>query len=552
MPAIARTALGAVLALVLPGLAFAQPAALIIGNERYEDFRSVPGADDFGDLRDALPDAGFSSTAVTNADESAMRRALTRFSAEAEAGEGALVLLSGRFVHTATETYFLARDSEANSLSVLYRDALPLSVVTAILAETPGRAVLALGTAEPGTVRAAYVDAGPGDIALPSGVTLVTGRPDDVREALTALVEGDAVLSEDALAGFDVEGAGFLPWNGRLSFAELAAAPTPPRRDDGEVAYWEAVRGLDTIEGYENYLGRYPRGVNAAEARQRIIALRDAPRRAAEDAERALSLTRDQRRETQRALTILDFNPRGIDGIFGPGTRSAISAFQESQGFEVTGYLDREQLRRLDRMARDRAAELEEEARLRAELAEEADRDFWRQTGASGRESDLRRYLERYPEGIFAGDARRDLREIEEARRPNPSAIEDQTWQRVQDNGSAEAYREYLRRYPDGTYAEAARQEIDRLEDEGRRSADAETAARREQAMNLSSATRRTIEQRLADLDYGPGPVDGRFDDVTREALERYQRDRRLPATGYMNDPTMVRILADTVMSIFD
>src|SRR6056297_628470 len=180
------------------------------------------------------------------------------------------------------------------------------------------------------------------------------------------------------------------------------------------------------------------------------------------------------------------------------------------------------------------------------------DREYWSATGASGREEDLRRYLDRYPNGIFAEEARSALRAIEEIRRPEVSAAEQLTWQRVEENGSIEAYREYLRRYPNGAYIDAAESEIERLEEAERGGTDRQAAARGERAMNLSATTRRTIEQRLAALDYNPGPVDGIFDDRTRNALLRYQRDRRLPATGYMNDVTMVRILADTVISIFD
>ena len=542
------------LALVIPAGVAAQPAALLVGNENYEAFRDVRQADAFGDLEGRLADLGFASRTVTNANGQRLQSALVSFETAAAAGEGAVVMLSGRFVHSATETYFLATDSEADTLAEVRREALPLSTLTAMLAASSGRAVLALGDGGAFEVPSPFLDGGVGEIALPQGVTLLQGPADEIRGIFGAVIDGETVLRPEALSGADVTVSGFVPWDGRLAFSDpLIISPEPETDPRGaELAYWEAVRGLDTVEGYENYLDRYPRGIYAAEAEERQVALRDAPRREAEAAEAALRLNRDQRREIQRALTLLDFETRGIDGIFGRGTRAAISAFQEEEGFEVTGYLTREQIRRLDRLARTRAEDLEEEARREAERAAREDREYWSVTGASGREADLRRYLDRFPDGIFAEEARADLRAIEEARRPEISAAEQLTWERVEENGSAEAYREYLRRYPNGAYADAALSEIERLEEAERGGTDRQAAARREDAMNLSATTRRTIEQRLAALEYNPGPVDGIFDDRTRNALLRYQRDRRLPATGYMNDATMVRILADTVISIFD
>ena len=36
---------------------------------------------------------------------------------------------------------------------------------------------------------------------------------------------------------------------------------------------------------------------------------------------------RDQRRDVQRGLTLLEFDTRGTDGIFGRGSRAAIAAW---------------------------------------------------------------------------------------------------------------------------------------------------------------------------------------------------------------------------------
>jgi peptidoglycan hydrolase-like protein with peptidoglycan-binding domain len=44
--------------------------------------------------------------------------------------------------------------------------------------------------------------------------------------------------------------------------------------------------------------------------------------------------------------------------------------------------------------------------------------------------------------------------------------------------------------------------------------------------------------------------VDGRLDYSTRRALRRYQASRDLSVTGYLNEATLIRILADTGITI--
>lgn len=53
------------------------------------------------------------------------------------------------------------------------------------------------------------------------------------------------------------------------------------------------------------------------------------------------------RRELQRRLTAAGFDTGGADGVIGPGTRAAISAYQQSAGIPVTGQPTIDLLRRL-------------------------------------------------------------------------------------------------------------------------------------------------------------------------------------------------------------
>ncbi|MCI5038058.1 MAG: peptidoglycan-binding protein, partial [Donghicola eburneus] len=57
--------------------------------------------------------------------------------------------------------------------------------------------------------------------------------------------------------------------------------------------------------------------------------------------------TKDDRIALQRGLTARGFDAGGADGVFGDKTRSAIRAYQRSQGLPVTGEPSLDLLRRL-------------------------------------------------------------------------------------------------------------------------------------------------------------------------------------------------------------
>ena len=87
-------------------------------------------------------------------------------------------------------------------------------------------------------------------------------------------------------------------------------------------------------------------------------------------AESALNLSRGERRAIQENLTLLGYNTRGVDGIFGRGSRTAIGNWQKDNRFDETGYLPPEQISLIDAQAARRAADIaaeEEAARKKAE-----------------------------------------------------------------------------------------------------------------------------------------------------------------------------------------
>lgn len=64
-------------------------------------------------------------------------------------------------------------------------------------------------------------------------------------------------------------------------------------------------------------------------------------------AEAALDLDKQGIRDLQARLLVSGYDPNGIDGIIGRGTRAALRAWQVSEGTEPTGYLNLEQYDRL-------------------------------------------------------------------------------------------------------------------------------------------------------------------------------------------------------------
>lgn len=473
--------------LTLP--AFADDAAVLIGVDRYDDFRRVSDATDILDAASQMRTAGYQVTTLANGTASDMRRALGELAEDALGADRLVVALSGRFATDENRTWFLGKDSDAPTPFGL-DDAISVDTVLQVLARAPGQAVLVLGYDQDGFASfGRYMREGVGRLDIPQGVTVIYGEPDRV----------DTVLEQAIpVPGTDI--MGFVRNNRRLNVLgyqpqslvmqpagrTVQPAPAPTERDPDLVA-WNAARDANTADAYRNFILDYPRSPFAEIARERLDDIENDPVRLAEQAEDGLNLTRNERRAIQRNLTLLGYNTRGVDGIFGQGSRGAIRNWQQQNGYAQTSFLTTEQINRLDAQASRRAAEIEaEEERARAE-AEQLDRDYWEETGANGSASGARAYLQRYPEGIFADRARSALAEA--------------------DNSQAQA---------------------------------------REDALNINSTLRRLIESRLASLGFNPGPVDGRFNGATRRAIRDYQAARNLTATGFIDQPTLARLLADT------
>lgn len=553
----AGAALAALMALATP--ATAADLALILANGDYEELEDLRGGTNPAQARKALETAGFTVLAEDDADAGEVRARLARLIELAPKSDRIVVALSGRFWHSAQESWLMPTDSGRAGLVDALEKGLPLSAVLTVLADHPGQAVLLLGSApraDDPAPAGGFVQEGPGVLTIPQGVTVLTGTP----QAMAALLGGDLIrpgaplATAAARAGLSAQGylpKGFVvfPVGENLAPTPATAAPAAPAAaapapGDEARAYWDLAEREDTQAAYQLYLDRYPKGANATDAKARIAAIEAEPNRAAKLAEEALALNRDQRREVQQNLTILNHDPKGVDGIFGPGTRAAIGRWQTAGGEPVSGYLSRDQLTRLSAQGAKRAAELEAEAAARRAEQERQDQIYWNQTGAAGDEAGLRAYLKKYPDGLFADLATERLAPFEAARRAEAEAEDRAAWDRAVQADSAAAYSDYLASRKAPAFREEAEARLTQLRADQDGAAERARAESTEAALNLPGVALGLVEGQLAQLGLKPGKVDGRIDDDTRRAIRRFQQASDMPVTGYLDQATVAQLLA--------
>lgn len=516
------TALVALFCAGLTGPALAADLALVLTNRTYADGQE-PGALRYDTLSRTLRQNGFqvfggdNLTAGTMVDRTAdFRDAL----AEQDVGR-AVVVLSGRIVSDARQAWFLGRKTSRISDLDVGHTALPLDAVDHMLQGYPGQSLMVLAPAwrnrrAPGQ----GLSVGLGGYQPGQGVSVLSGSA-AVEPVLTRLLQDDTPLAEAAQTLPDgVQLSGYLPRN--TGFVDSAPKPI----DNSDSAYWSAVRDINTAEGYQAYLRRFPNGLFVAEAQRLLSGATPDPVAEAEAEEKALNLTRDQRRAIQRDLTLLGFNTRGVDGVFGRGSRAAIQAYQRSRGFEDTGFVTRPMGQRLRRDADLRRAEVEAE-----------DRAYWQSTGITGDEADLERYLDRYPDGVWSDLARSQLQAMETVRAQ-------QAWQQAQAQDTAAAYSAFLDQYPDSPFARQAEARLNALKPKRASKTQIERDKSEEGLVAANPVARLLIEKALQSLGHNPGAADGRFDKQTRKAIRAFQRSADLPVSGFISQQTMASLTA--------
>ena len=546
---------GAFAALVLgAGGVLAKDLVLMVGNENYRNFNEVPNAQSVLRTSRAFEAAGYEVTQLSDASEARLKDAFDQFERLHGDADRVVVVLAGQFMKAQSGTWFAPTDLQSPSLSNIAFDAMPLSAILSFLGEKPGGAALFLAQVKPHSPVDAPIQKGVGPLQIPQGVMVAEGTPINVQKALIdAFLQPDVSLAEAVEASPKLKVSGFVSdWvslNGTLDtdIEEEVVVDLGVSAALAEEAFWQAADAIGSKASYETYLRRYPLGEFAEQAQQMLQVIADAtPKYTPEEqAELDMALTRNDRRRVQEQLSLLGFNPRGIDGLFGPGSRAAIKRFQSLNGLVGGGFMNPMTLRLLRNQSETRAAELAEEAERENRRRDAADAKLWERTGARGTEADYLAYLSKYPKGLYSTAARKELQRIEEEKNASAKAVEKAAWDEAKAEDTVPAYRRFIGAYPDGSFTQLAIARIDQLTATDEENAERAAAKREEEALRMSPSMMLLIERKLKAIGLKPGKQDGNFTKNTRAAIRDYQNARGLPVTGFVTRRTVVRLMSE-------
>lgn len=482
----------------------ARDLALVLSNSDTRRDWYSRGTGGYGAMLTALEKSGFELATFENVSATEGQRAVSDLREHIADYDRVLVVLNGAVVSTGWDSWLLAEGATDADPVTIGGQGVSVAAVADAISDRQGRALLVIARDTAPTRVDAALRTGQTGLVPPQGVTLIEGPSRLTFGMVTDFVENaDTVDLRAAVAATAgrVQGAGYLPDHPSFGTDDAVVQSAGP-----EAEFWRAARVIDTREAYQAFLSRYPNSAYEPDARAALQAISDRLEGELRSREQALNLSRDNRVRVQEGLTHLGYNTRGVDGIFGRGTRTAISNWQGDAGFEPSGYLTGLQVAMLMDAADDAdAAKAEADKDARA-----ADREYWITTGQGETRDGLQKYLKQFPNGIYAEDARAKLAAMDTpAQTEEPPAEEEET--------------------PTGEEWEAI-----------------VTAAREQEDSVLGNPVARLlVEQRLTQLGYKAGVIDGRFDDKTREALKAFQAERDIAATGYVTRATAAQLLSN-------
>ena len=141
---------------------------------------------------------------------------------------------------------------------------------------------------------------------------------------------------------------------------------------------------------------------------------------------------------------------------------------------------------------------------------------LWESAQHSNLAGDYQAYLSAFPNGVFAQMAKNRIASMESARTSTPAAAP-QTLAMTE---------------PTGPTADELKGNVGTVDTE--------------RALNLSPAGEKEVQQRLTVIDLYKGPATGTLDDATRSALEEWQKKRGYAPTSFLDFAQLAALKADS------
>jgi uncharacterized protein DUF4189/TIR domain-containing protein/putative peptidoglycan binding protein len=109
------------------------------------------------------------------------------------------------------------------------------------------------------------------------------------------------------------------------------------------------------------------------------------------------------------------------------------------------------------------------------------------------------------------------------------SRVEVTFWNSIKDEKNPHLFEAYLKRYPDGAFADIARIALEELKAAAR----TPTTAPADDSVQISDPVLlNELRDRLYELNFDPGPLDGPLTDAARKAIQEFQQQINVPPTG--------------------
>jgi len=133
--------------------------------------------------------------------------------------------------------------------------------------------------------------------------------------------------------------------------------------------------------------------------------------------------------------------------------------------------------------------------------------------------------------------------------------VEHAAWGAIANSTSPAAFELFLKRFPDGTYADFARHRLEELNKQAQGAQPTpqaiseeqrKAAEQAEQQLALNEAQRRRVKAALGVKGFDTGSADGTFNLRARQMIANYQRSRNEPGTGFLSAPQYAALIKET------